>query len=66
VALGWHVLTRNGHDLIWHNGGTGGYRSYLGYDPITHVGVVVLSNVSTSAGVDDIGSHLLDARLPLL
>jgi D-alanyl-D-alanine-carboxypeptidase/D-alanyl-D-alanine-endopeptidase len=66
VALGWHVLTRNGHDLFWHNGGTGGYRSFMGYDPITQVGVVVLSNASTSAGVDDIGSHLLDARLPLL
>jgi serine-type D-Ala-D-Ala carboxypeptidase/endopeptidase len=66
VALGWHVLTRNGHDLIWHNGGTGGYRSFIGYDPIAQVGVVVLSNTSTAAGVDDIGSHLLDARLPLI
>jgi D-alanyl-D-alanine-carboxypeptidase/D-alanyl-D-alanine-endopeptidase len=66
VALGWNVLTRNGHDLIWHNGGTGGYRSFIGYDPITRVGVVVLSNTSTAAGVDDIGSHLLDARRPLL
>lgn len=51
---------------MWHNGGTGSYRSFIGYDPIAHVGVVVLSNVSTTAGVDDIGLHLLDARQPLL
>lgn len=24
IALGWHILTRNGHEIIWHNGGTGG------------------------------------------
>ena len=30
VALAWHIFTRNGNDLIWHNGGTGGYRSFIG------------------------------------
>src|SRR5262245_7915685 len=65
VALAWHIATRNGDDLIWHNGGTGGYRSFIGFSPRTKVGVVVLSNTSTSAGVDDIGLHVLDTRLPL-
>ena len=23
VALGWHVFTRDGNDLVWHNGGNG-------------------------------------------
>jgi CubicO group peptidase (beta-lactamase class C family) len=46
-----------------HNGGTGGYRSFIGYDPARRAGVVVLSN---SAGdVDDIGLHLLNPRFPL-
>jgi D-alanyl-D-alanine-carboxypeptidase/D-alanyl-D-alanine-endopeptidase len=66
VGLGWMVLKALGPDLIWHNGGTGGYRSFLGYNPATGVGVVVLSNTTTPAGVDDIGFHLLDARSPLL
>jgi CubicO group peptidase (beta-lactamase class C family) len=66
VALAWHVFTRNGDEIIWHNGGTGGYRSFVGYSPRTKVGVVVLSNTSTTAGVDDIGLHVLDARLPTL
>jgi CubicO group peptidase (beta-lactamase class C family) len=64
VALAWHVFTRNGDEIIWHNGGTGGYRSFIGFRPRTKVGVVVLSNAFTVAGVDDIGLHVLDARLP--
>jgi CubicO group peptidase (beta-lactamase class C family) len=66
VALAWHIFTRNGDEIIWHNGGTGGYRSFIGFSPRTKVGVVVLSNTSTLAGVDDIGLHVLDARLPTL
>jgi CubicO group peptidase (beta-lactamase class C family) len=66
VALAWHIFTRNGDEIIWHNGGTGGYRSFIGFSPRTKVGVVVLSNTSTSAGIDDIGLHVLDARLPLV
>ena len=66
VALAWHVLTTHGKDLIWHNGGTGGYRTFIGFDPIARVGIVVLSNAGTAAGPDDIGRHLLDAESPLL
>jgi serine-type D-Ala-D-Ala carboxypeptidase/endopeptidase len=66
IGLGWLISTRNGHEIIWHNGGTGGYRSWIGYDPKNSVGVVVLSNTSTNSGVDDIGRHLLDPDLPLL
>jgi D-alanyl-D-alanine-carboxypeptidase/D-alanyl-D-alanine-endopeptidase len=65
VALGWHILTTNGKEIVWHNGGTGGYRSFMGFDPVARVGVVALSNTSTTLGVDDIGRHLLDAKVPL-
>ncbi|MES1258828.1 MAG: DUF3471 domain-containing protein, partial [Acidobacteriota bacterium] len=40
-------------------------RTYMGYDPKSRVGVVVLSNISSAAGPDDIGRHLLDASYPL-
>jgi CubicO group peptidase (beta-lactamase class C family) len=66
IAYGWHIQTKEGNSIIWHNGGTGGYRSYMGYDPKARVGVVVLANISTPAGEDDIGRHLLDASYPLL
>jgi serine-type D-Ala-D-Ala carboxypeptidase/endopeptidase len=65
IAYAWHVLTRDGKSVIWHNGGTGGYRTFMGYDPKSRVGVVVLSNTSTPAGPDDIGFHLLNAKFPL-
>jgi D-alanyl-D-alanine-carboxypeptidase/D-alanyl-D-alanine-endopeptidase len=64
-ALGWAIDTRGGGEIIWKNGGTGGYRTFIGYSPRTGVGIVALSNASTVAGTDDIGLHLLDSRFPL-
>lgn len=65
IAYAWHVLTKDGSSIIWHNGGTGGYRTFMGYDPKARVGIVVLSNISTEEGTDDIGRHLLNASYPL-
>jgi len=65
IALGWHIFTTNGKEIIWHNGGTGGYRSFVAYDPKARTGVVALSNAFTGVGVDDIGRHLLDPNVPL-
>jgi CubicO group peptidase (beta-lactamase class C family) len=67
IALGWHIFkTPSGQEIIWHNGGTGGYRSFIGFDPKKRAGVVVLSNRFTNTGVDDIGRHLLDPSSPLI
>jgi len=64
LGLAWHILTTPfGNDITWHNGGTGGYRTFIGFDPARHTGVVVLSN--SNIGVDDIGLHFIDPRLPL-
>lgn len=64
VGLGWHILTGDGHEIVWHNGGTGGFRSFIGFECRTGTGVVVLSNAGTAAGVDDIGQHLLNSNAP--
>jgi hypothetical protein len=45
--------------MLWHNGGTGGFRSFLGFVPDTSVGVVVLSNSARS--VDAIGFRILES-----
>jgi CubicO group peptidase (beta-lactamase class C family) len=67
IGLAWHMSrAASGRTFIWHNGGTGGYRSFTGYEPESRVGVVVLSNTSVPEGPDDIGRHLLDARSPLI
>lgn len=65
IGLGWHILTRDGHEIVWHNGGTGGFRSFIAFERKTGTGVVVLSNAETLAGVDDIGLHLLNSNAPL-
>ncbi|MYA09406.1 MAG: serine hydrolase [Holophagales bacterium] len=58
IGLGWVIRSGHGRDLHWHNGGTGGYRSFVGFDLESQTGVVVLSNSGDS--VDDLGFHLLE------
>jgi CubicO group peptidase (beta-lactamase class C family) len=61
--MGWHILSSPGGSIVWHNGGTGGYRTFLGFDKAKQVGVIVLTNSAISA--DDIGFHLIDPGIPL-
>lgn len=65
IGLGWLMLKREGDEIVWHNGGTGGYRSFAGFSRSSKIGVVALSNVATTVGVDDVGFNLLDPSLPL-
>jgi len=58
-------MSANGREIVGHNGATGGFRSFVGYDPKERIGVVVLSNTSTPSGIDDIGFHLLNPNAPL-
>ena len=50
VGLGWMITESPTGTLIWHNGGTGGFSSFIGFDPDRKLGVVVLAN--SAAGVD--------------
>jgi CubicO group peptidase (beta-lactamase class C family) len=70
AGLGWHHrrLPESGHDLIWHNGQTGGYCAFLGHVPGQGLGLVALCNTA-AAEVLDAGAlrsleRLLDARHP--
>jgi CubicO group peptidase (beta-lactamase class C family) len=58
-GLGWQI---DAHGHYWHNGGTGGCHSFVGFDPKTRRGVVVLASTSVSV-VDHLGDlmwRLLD------
>jgi hypothetical protein len=59
VGLGWMLSNSNQANLIWHNGGTGGFRSYIGFNPKLQKGVVILSN-STEDWPDEFGLFVLD------
>lgn len=63
IAMGWHTRTSNDRVIFWHNGGTGGFRTFAGFDPKARTAVVVLCN--TFLDIDDIGYHTLDANYPV-
>jgi D-alanyl-D-alanine-carboxypeptidase/D-alanyl-D-alanine-endopeptidase len=63
VSLGWHHTEGPGGQITWHNGGTGGFRSFTGFNPATMTGVIVLAN--STDGVDDIGLHILESNYKL-
>jgi D-alanyl-D-alanine-carboxypeptidase/D-alanyl-D-alanine-endopeptidase len=65
IGLGWIIMSAHGREIAGHGGRTGGFCSTVGYDPKERIGVVVLSNASTPIGVDDIGLHLLNPKVPL-
>lgn len=44
IGMSWIMDSENG--ILWHNGGTGNYNSYLGFCPETGTAVVVLSNLA--------------------
>ena len=62
IAMGWHVFDKFNTRVIWHNGGTGGYRTWAGFVPSKKTAVVVLCN--TNFGVDDLGLHLSASEFP--
>jgi CubicO group peptidase (beta-lactamase class C family) len=64
IGLGWITSSEFGNALVWHNGQTGGYHSFIGFDRAKGHGVVILAN--SAKNIDDIGLHLLDARFRLI
>ncbi len=65
IAYTWIIQTKYGSSIIWHNGSSPGYRAYIGFDPKSRAGVVVLSNCYWRSLPDDIGRHLLNTSYPL-
>ncbi len=65
IGLGWIIMSPHDREIVAHDGGTGGFRSWVGFNPKERTGVVVLSNAATLIGGFDIGLHLLDPQWPL-
>lgn len=71
LGMGWHIIHkpnlpagRQGHDILFHNGGTGGYRTCLMMLKDRQKAIIVLSNVSAfhskSEMIDMLCNTLLD------
>ncbi|NUT95789.1 MAG: beta-lactamase family protein [Saccharothrix sp.] len=57
IGAAWITLDRRGRTITWHNGGTGGFRTWLGMDRDAGTAVVLLS--ATAVSVDQHGFTLL-------
>lgn len=61
IGLGWLILPARSKpdrpETLFHNGGTGGYRSYLAIVPEAKAAVVVLSN--SASEVDTLGQAIM-------
>lgn len=58
MGLGWHIGIADTPEVRWHNGQTGGFHTFVAFDPERRVGVAVLTNSATSM-VDNLGVALL-------
>ncbi|MEL7449851.1 MAG: serine hydrolase domain-containing protein [Pseudomonadota bacterium] len=60
IGMNWLRRTRDGLGpvVLWHNGATGGYRSFLAFTEDGRFGVVVLAN--TAVPLDDVAVDLLE------
>lgn len=63
VGLGWHIRNEHGTEIIWHNGGTGGYRSSCGFSLDKKLGVVILTN--SDFDLDAVMLHTLEPKFEL-
>lgn len=57
IGAAWITLEVNGRQITWHNGATGGFRSWIGLDREAGAGVVLLT--ASSQAVDRHGFALL-------
>jgi CubicO group peptidase (beta-lactamase class C family) len=59
IGLGWLIVTpRAKNPVVWHNGGTWGFRSFAGFSQDRGRAALVLAN--TARSVDRLGWRLLD------
>ncbi len=63
IGLGWHYAQNGDDTIIWHNGATGGYKSFTGFVKGTSKGVVVLAN--SDGDIGRLGMKLLGDPRPL-
>lgn len=60
LGLNWHI----NEGVLWHNGGTGGFRSMLMIDPKENKVVAAITNQAEHP-VEDIAGHLMNSDNPM-
>ena len=68
MGMNWIIRsTANGHSIVAHEGGTGGYSSLVAFDRAAKRAVVLLSDTALTSigGLGTLGRHLLDPSVPV-
>lgn len=61
IGLGWMLRrTLDGRTVHWHNGGTGGFGSYVAFERDAGVGAALVQTVTHRVALDAAGLRLLD------
>lgn len=55
VGLAWITTAVDDRRVVWHNGGTGGFGSFVGFDPESARGIAVLTNSTHARRLDAAG-----------
>ncbi|MEL6671039.1 MAG: serine hydrolase domain-containing protein [Bacteroidota bacterium] len=69
MALGWHIAKHTVKTpILWHNGGTGGFKSAMGIHPEKKVAVIILTNIGATFNekkglIDDLSFDLMNTLL---
>jgi len=67
LGLAWFVVEKDGRTAYFHNGATGGYTAFIGFEPAANNAVVLLSNTADAFArdnsLDKLGFDLLLKQL---
>ena len=59
IGLAWLTRSEGDRAVVWHNGGTGGFGTFLGLDPGGPAAVTILGNAAHARLLDEAGFALL-------
>jgi D-alanyl-D-alanine-carboxypeptidase/D-alanyl-D-alanine-endopeptidase len=65
AAAGWFVRNQHDDEIVWKDGGTGGYATFIGYSARSGIAAVLLANTSNWFTTPRIGWHLINPAYPL-
>ena len=60
AGLGWFISTEGDDEVVWKDGWTGGFASFIGFSTASGGGAIVLTNAGNPDGLVDVGRHLIN------
>jgi CubicO group peptidase (beta-lactamase class C family) len=60
VGMNWFTQKFGANEIVWHNGGTGGFSTFGGFVKGTNTAIIIMSNKSVLGSVDAMGFTILN------